>query len=127
MRRSIADFDEAIRLRPDYAAAYFSRALAYDCARLHRSGGPPRLDPGARRLRARRRAGLRAPRRNNLAITQLRLGDAGIKAARASVALLTNVSNTHQTLASLLRYDAPRPTAAYRAELRRLRQTRGDR
>jgi hypothetical protein len=126
MRRSIRDSDEAIHLRPDYGAAYFSRALAYtvlaftDPAGAHGSTRARNDYRRANELGYERQIVL-----NNLALQELRLGDidAGIDAARAAVALRPNISNSNETLASLLRYDAAQPTPAYREQLRRLRET----
>jgi hypothetical protein len=126
MRKSISDFDEAIRLRPDYGAAHAGRAIALDVLAFTDPAGA-HGSTGARDeyKRAYELGNDRPLMLNNLAIAELRLRNIGaaIKAARAAVALRPNVSNANETLASVLRYAAPKPTPAYRAQLQRLRAT----
>jgi tetratricopeptide (TPR) repeat protein len=126
MRQAIGDFDETIRLRPDYGAAYFGRALAFDLLASTDPAGPHGSADARNDYRRANQLGFeRHLVLNNLAITELRLGDipAAIKAARAAVALRPNISNANETLASVLRYAAPQATPAYRAQLHRLGQT----
>jgi tetratricopeptide (TPR) repeat protein len=125
MVRSIDDFDAAIRARHDYAAAYFGRALALDVLAFTDPAGAH----GSTQARDdyRRAAQLGYERHtvlNNLALTELRLGDIdkGIAVARKSVALRPNVANSNETLASLLRYASAKPTEEYRVQLELLKR-----
>ena len=60
---------------------------------------------------------------NNLAVTELRLGDydAAIKAANGAVKLRPRLANNLETLTSVLRYQTEQPSAEYRASLARMR------
>jgi tetratricopeptide (TPR) repeat protein len=124
MRRAIPQFDDAISLRPDYGAAYGGRAAAQDVLGFTDPKGA-HGSPGARDdyQRAYDLGYERPLMLNNLAVTQVRLGDydAAIKAARAAVKLRPNDNNFQETLTSVLRFAAPGPTPEYRAALARLR------
>jgi tetratricopeptide (TPR) repeat protein len=124
MRTAIGDFNHAIRIRPNYGAAYAGRALAQDVLAFTDPKGA-HASPQARDDYQRAYdLGTDRPRMlNNLAVTQLRLGDyaAALKAARGAVALRPRLSNYIETLTSVLRYQSAQPTPAYRASLARLR------
>jgi tetratricopeptide (TPR) repeat protein len=124
MRRAIPQFDKAIRLRPDYGAAYGGRAAAQDVLAFTDPSGA-HGSAGARDdyQRAYDLGFDRPLMLNNLAVVQLRLGDydAAIDAARGAVELRPNDNNFQETLTSVLRYATPGPTAEYRAALARLR------
>jgi tetratricopeptide (TPR) repeat protein len=124
MRTAIGHFNVAIRIRPNYGAAYASRAIAETVLGFT----DPKGSHGSREARHdyQRAYDLgyeRALMLNNLAVTELRLGDypAAIKAARGAVALRPKLSNYIETLTSVLRYRSEQPTPAYRASLARLR------
>ena len=124
MQKSVGDFNRAISLRPDYGAAYFGRASAADVLGFT----DPRGAHGSTRARDdyRRAYSLGYERPlvlNNLAVTELRLGDydAAIKAATGAVKLRPRLANNLETLTSVLRYQTDQPSAEYRASLARLR------
>jgi tetratricopeptide (TPR) repeat protein len=124
MRKAITDFDQAIRLRPDYGAAYSGRAIANDVLAFTdprgSHGSPEARDDYQRAYDLDHDRPLML---NNLAVTELRLGDydAAVKAARGALALRPRLSNYLETLTSVLRYQSAQPTPAYRAALARLR------
>jgi tetratricopeptide (TPR) repeat protein len=124
MRQSLPEFDRAIRIRPDYGAAYAGRAAAQDVLGFtdpNKAHGSPAARDDYQKAYD---LGYERPLMlNNLAVTQLRLGDleAAVKAGRGAVKLRPNENNFQETLTSVLRFAAPAPTPAYRAALARLR------
>src|SRR5262249_19711642 len=104
MQKSVGDFNRAITLKSNYGAAYFGRAVAPDV----RASPDPRGAHGSTAARDDyRRAykyGYEPPLvLNNLAVTELRLGDydAAIKAATGAVTLRPRLANYLETLTSV--------------------------
>ena len=124
MQQSVGDFNRAITLRPDYGAAYAGRAIANDVLGFTDPRGAHGSTQARDDYRKAYALGFEQPLMlNNLAVTELRLGDydSAITAANGAVKLRPRLANYLETLTSVLRYQTEQPSAEYRATLAHLR------